>query len=168
MCDFGHLVPVFALCVCYNKLATVTPDAHTCARVKQRALPAPFSPCRHHCPGWWRRGVGAMCRDDIRGNFTGKMWRNKFNKIQRIKRMFFCSKKRHIKSIIFLHKKSYKTGQTITIISVHIYTIIARIFIMLSHKIGHTIRSCYTRRNDAIWHPLRETPGRMFHNNVCR
>ena len=56
MCDFGHLVPVFALCVCYNKTATMTPNAQICARVKKRAghspmMPHDGTPCRGVTPG---------------------------------------------------------------------------------------------------------------------
>ena len=72
MCDFGHLVPVFALVICDVKTATVTPDAHTCARAKQRAVPRPMmphdgTPCRGVTPGG-----GAMFRRDIWGEFYGE------------------------------------------------------------------------------------------------
>lgn len=155
----------FSASICAMPLLHQTGEGDAgCAYLRKgekRAVPAPFFPWWHTLPQMWRRVVVWCFEGDIRGNFTGKMWRNKSNKIQRIKRRLFWSKKQPIKSIIFLHKKSYKTGHAITIISIHIHTIIARIFIMLYHKTGHPT-------NDAICYPFRETPRGMFIGNVCR
>ena len=80
-------------------------------KIKQRAVPAPFSPLWQPLLRMVTPGGCDVLRAIFGGILRGKCCVINPTKSNALRAYFFCSKKRHIKSIIFYMENAIKSGK---------------------------------------------------------